>query len=223
MPVPEGTSRDVRVLAAVLAQMLRGQRVSAASVHAASELAPRETETALARLDAAGVLYLVDGMVQAAYPFSGVPTRHRLNVGGATAYANCAIDALAVPFMVDGPVRIESACAQCGEPVRVQMSAERVVEVRPAVPVVVYVAGDCCEPGPAVLTRCPSINFFCGDEHASRWQAAHPELRGRVLPLAEAIAWSRERFALIIRLVRGDDVPAPSFSRYVQWLASRRD
>ncbi len=104
------------------------------------------------------------------------------------------------------------------------MSAERVVKVRPAAPVALYVAHtDCCEAGQAVLTRCPSINFFCGDEHATRWQAVHPELRGRVFQLAEAIARSRERFALIICLVRGDDVPSAAFSRYVQWLASRRD
>jgi hypothetical protein len=187
-------------------------------------MASGEAEAALSRLNAAGLLYLADGIVRAAYPFSGVPTRHRLQTGGATAYANCAMDALAVPFMVDEPVRIESACAHCGDPVTVQMRAEHIVDVQPASPVVLYVAPrDGGEAGPAVLTRCPSINFFCGAEHAARWQGAHPELRGRVLPLPDAVVRTRERFALIIRLVRGDDVPAAAFSRYAQWLTARRD
>jgi hypothetical protein len=219
-----GATEDTRLLAAVLRRLLRGERVSPTSLSLGTGLTAGEAEAALARLDAAGVLYLADGIVWAAYPLSGIPTRHRLSIRGATTYANCAIDALAVPFMVDEPVRIDSECTDCGGPITVEMSGDRVLAAHPAAPVVLYVAADdCCEAGPAVLTRCPHINFFCEDEHSTRWQTAHPEPPASLLQLAEAITRTRDRFALVIRLVRGGDVPPAAFSRYVQWLASRRE
>ncbi len=217
-------SQDARVLAAVLRRLLRGGTVSPASLDPGTGFTQAEAEVALARLEAAGALYMADGAVRAAYPLSGVPTRHRLEMGGTTAYANCAMDALGVPSMVDRPVSVESACAQWGEPVLVRMSGDRVLAARPAAPVVLYVAPECCEPGPAILTRCPYINFFCGDEHAARWQAAHPERPGRVLPLAEAVTQARERFAFVSRLVRGGGgVSLAAFSDYAHRLASRRE
>lgn len=204
-------SRDVCVLAAVLRRLLRAERVSPVSLSMGTGLTRQEAEEALGRLDAAGVLYLEDGIVRAAYPLSGIPTRHRLGIGEAIAYANCAFDALAVPAMVNEPVRIESECAQCGEAVVVQMGGDRVLAAWPAAPVVLHVApSECCEPGPAVLTRCPFINFFCDDGHAAWWQTAHPERPGRIFPLADAIPLARERFAVIIRLARDGDIPRRS-------------
>jgi len=199
---------DARVLASVLRRLLRGEVPDPTRIGPGTGLTPGEVKAALTRLHAAGAVYLADGMLRAAYPLSGVPTRHRLSIGRATAYANCAIDALAVPFMVDEPVRIESECPHCGGLINVQMSGDRVLAAQPAALIVLYMApGECCDAGPAVLTRCPYINFFCEDEHATRWRTAHPERPGSLLPLAEAITRSRERFALVIRLVRGGDVP----------------
>jgi hypothetical protein len=220
----EAVSRDARVLAAVLRRLLRGEAVSPASPDPETGLTRAEAGAALARLEAAGALHMADGAVRAAYPLSGVPTRHRLNLRGTTAYANCAMDALAVPFMVDEPVGIESECAECGRPVVVQMRGDRVLAAEPAAPVVLYVGPrDCCEAGPAVLTRCPYINFFCGEEHAVRWRTAHPQRPGSVFQVAEAIGQARERFDVVIRLVRDGDISPAVFSRYVQWLTSRRD
>jgi len=211
------------VLASVLRGLLRGEVPSPTRIGPGTGLAPAEVEAALTRLHTAGAVYLADGRIRAAYPLSGVPTRHRLSIGRATTYVNCAIDALGVPFMVDEPVRIESECAQCGRPVAVQMRGDAVLAADPAAPVVLYVApGGCCEAGPAVLTRCPYINFFCDDEHATRWQASHPERPVSVLRFTEAVAQARERFDMVIRLARGEDVPPAAFSRYTQWLASRR-
>jgi hypothetical protein len=187
-------------------------------------LTPAEVEAALIRLHAAGALYLADGMIKAAYPLSGVPTRHRLTIGRTTAYANCALDALAAPFMVNEPVRIESECAHCGRSVTVQMRGDQVAAAEPAAPMVFCVAaGDCGEAGPAVLTRCPYINFVCGAEHAAGWQTAHAERPGRALQLTEAITLARERFDGVIRLLRGESVPPAALFRSVQWLTSGRE
>jgi len=136
---------------------------------------------------------------------SVVPTRHRIRRDGTIIYANCAIDALAVPFMVDEIVRIESDCAHCGEAVMMQMSGECIQAVHPGSLVVFHVARECCEAGPAILTRCPYINFFCGADHADRWRADNPGRLGDVLSLPQAIARARERFASTISLVRSEE------------------
>ena len=63
--------------------------------------------TALADLEAADLVRTADGIVTVAYPFSGTPTRQRVELDGFPAvYAMCAIDALGVPAMAgrDGKI-----------------------------------------------------------------------------------------------------------------------
>ncbi len=202
---------DTRVLAVVLRRLVQEEPVDPASLSAGVGLARPALDAALRRLDAAGVVYLRGGSVSTAYPLSAVPTRHRLRIGRRTAYANCAVDALAVPPMVDRDVRIESACARCEAAIVVAAHAGRVIESRPAAAMVFHVGRDCCDAGPTVLTQCPHINFFCDASHARMWLAGHPTLSGDVLPLTQAAARARGRFASIIRLARGEAVQPAEF------------
>jgi hypothetical protein len=202
MPVPAGTSSQGRVWRAVLTRLLFRSPVDTASLSVATGLPEAAVEEALAALSDGGVIHRAGRVVVAAYPLSGVPTRHRLHVGRTTTYACCAIDALAIPFLVDGPVNLSSECAECGEAITVRMDGERVLTVAPESPIVFYVERGCCETGPAVITRCPNINFFCGAVHASRWLADRQDLRGPLLGLPQAIAAAREQFDRAIRLVR---------------------
>ena len=57
--------------------------------------------------------------IRMANPFSGVPTPYRVHAAGREWYANCAWDAFGVcaALRVDG--RIETACADCGDPIEV--------------------------------------------------------------------------------------------------------
>ena len=190
------------VRTAVLAHALHGRPVTIPSLAAATGMPRGEVAAALAALDETGAVYLRDGTIIAAYPFSLVPTAHRIAIGEAMVYANCAVDALAIPPMADEPAQIVSACGHCGAAVTVTMHGGRVLGSRPATPVVFYVERDCCAVGPAVLTRCPHIQFFCDRDHAARWQASHPELRGTVFDLASAAAFSSEHFSKAIRAVR---------------------
>jgi hypothetical protein len=52
------------------------------------------------------------------HPFSAVPTPHRVVSAGRSWYANCAWDALGIPAALHADGDVESACADCGEPVR---------------------------------------------------------------------------------------------------------
>jgi Alkylmercury lyase len=57
--------------------------------------------------------------IRMANPFSAVPTAHRVHAGGRSWFANCAWDAFGIcaALHVDG--RIETSCADCGEPLTV--------------------------------------------------------------------------------------------------------
>jgi len=104
--------------------------------------------------------------------------------------------------MADGPTHVSSACGHCGIPMTVTMRGDRILESQPAAPVVFYPDKGCCDSGPAVLTRCPYIQFFCNRTHAGQWQQVHPEHRGTVLDVADAAALASQHFAAAIRAVR---------------------
>ena len=214
-PDPTLTVEDVKVLAAVLRGLLGGATPTPGALSAERSCTLDAIEAVLARLHTAGAIYLADGIVTAAYPLAGAPTRHGLRIGEATAYANCALDALAVPFLVEETVNIESSCADCGEAITIVMRGARILAARPAASVLFHIARDCCEAGPAVLTRCPHINFFCALDHADQWLAAHPERSGDVLTLPQGVLRAREHFAAVIRVVRGEDVHPARLSRTV--------
>ncbi len=101
----------------MLRRLLRGETVAPPSLSATAGLTTGTVAEALEALDATGVVTLVDGSVRAAYPLSPVSTPHRILHDGATAYACCAIDALAVPSMVGGKATLESRCASCDKAV----------------------------------------------------------------------------------------------------------
>ena len=72
------------------------------------------------------VLESAGGEIRMANPFSAVPTPHRVNAAGRWWYANCAWDAFGICAALGVDGRIETSCADCAEPL--------VVEVRNAQP-----------------------------------------------------------------------------------------
>ncbi|HEV2281107.1 MAG TPA: alkylmercury lyase family protein [bacterium] len=202
------TDRESRVRTAILRRALLGRDAAVPALAGGTGLTPAEVRAALAALHDAGAVYLRDGAVAAAYPLSLVPTGHRVTIGAVTVYANCAVDALAVPPMTGAAAEIASACGHCQTPILVTMQGDRLLGSEPAAPVVFHLAKDCCAPGPAVLTRCPHIQFFCGGGHAALWQRAHPEHRGTTFELTDAAAYARRHFVEIIDAVRRDATPA---------------
>lgn len=96
--------------------------------------APEELAAALAwpphavldgwrRLHAAHALVLDDSgaTIRMANPFSGVPTAFRVNADGRDWFANCAWDAFGIcaALHVDG--LIDTACADCGDPLSIEV------------------------------------------------------------------------------------------------------
>lgn len=117
------------------------------------------------------------GSVTHAYPFTGGKSRHRVRLGGRTLNALCAVDALGVGAMYRQDISIESSCQFCNAEIRVvtQRKGAALGSVSPASAVVwydaVYAAG--C----AATSCCPSIAFFCSDDHLRRWLASRAPQR----------------------------------------------
>ena len=86
--------------------------------------APFDAGQALAELAGRDFLCIDDaGRITAAYPFSALPTAHRVQIaGGASAYAMCAIDALGIAPMAGSTAVIQSADPSTGQPITVTVT-----------------------------------------------------------------------------------------------------
>lgn len=60
-----------------------------------------------------------------ANPFSAVPTSFRVHADGCSWYANCAWDAFGICAALDVDGEIETACPDCGDPIRVDVRDRR--------------------------------------------------------------------------------------------------
>ena len=93
---------------------------------AAAQLSVAEVTSGWQRLheEHAIVLNPATAEIRMANPFSAVPTAYRVFADGRWWYANCAWDAFGVcaALHVDG--RIEASCADCGEPITVDVRDE---------------------------------------------------------------------------------------------------
>ncbi|WP_455362438.1 organomercurial lyase [Streptomyces sp. SYSU K21746] len=157
----------------------------------------RTAEEVLAELDREDFL-TVDGSgrIRAAYPFSAVPTAHRVRItGGAGVWSMCAIDALGIPAMLGKDVVISSADPVTGEPVTV--TAENGQTVWEPAGAVVFVGRRACS-GPAAVVCCDALNFFAGRASAEEWRDRHPDVRGKVVGQARAEDLGRRTFGPLL-------------------------
>lgn len=136
------------------------------------------------------------GELLATYPLSASPTRHRVEAGAFAAWANCAIDALAVPALVGEPGTIRSTCATCGAEIAIEVEGTTLRQTPPGVVVAHGGLSDCCD-RPVLEARCPYINFFCNEDHLKEWQRPST-WTGKILPLPQALAVAVDRFRPII-------------------------
>ena len=153
----------------------------------------------LTRLDAADLIVCepATDSITAAYPFSGKPTGHRVEIGDRTLYALCAIDALGIPFMLDAPGVIRSGCFWCHAPIGVHVEGGVVAAHWPASVVVWYPEKDSC--GCTATSRCVLINFFCSEDHLGAWRKANLGEEGTALNLQEAVEAGRMIFGELLR------------------------
>lgn len=105
----------------------RGRAPTVGEVASAAGSTSSAVESGWRRLHDAHALVLnpATAELRMANPFSAVPTAYRVRARGQWWYANCAWDAFGVcaSLHVDG--RIETSCADCGEPLAVEVRDRR--------------------------------------------------------------------------------------------------
>jgi hypothetical protein len=159
------------------------------------------------------------GAIRAAYPFSGVPTTHRVALApdrasgdldrtGGEVFAMCALDALGIPLMLRRGAMITSRDALTGAPIAVTVTvidggalgragrwsarwdpAGAVVLARPERHELEH---DCGREAAAVC--CPLTNFFASAAHARRWAEMHPVGDAVVMGRARALRCAHALF-----------------------------
>jgi hypothetical protein len=103
-----------------------GRAPSPEAIAVALEASYDDVVAAFAKLRADRVLFLEpDGRtIRMAPPFSGVPTQHRVRVGGVEYFANCGWDALGIPAALRRAGVVLSRCEQSGDPLTLAVSPE---------------------------------------------------------------------------------------------------
>jgi len=193
------TTEEECVRRRVLEGFATGATVSVATLAERSRIAPAHVRETLGRLAAADLLVL-DGTgetVLAAYPFSSIPTPHRVHLSGREVFALCAVDALGIAAMLKEDVSISSHCVHCGRSVQIQARPEQLTRHLPSETVVWFPSseGDCC---PVAQSRCPNISFFCTSDHLEAWRKANGQPAGVVLSLLEAFEAGRAIFGSLL-------------------------
>jgi hypothetical protein len=159
---------------------------------------PGPVLTELARCD----VLAVDehGEIRAAYPFSPVPTRHRVSwTGGPSVYAMCAIDALGMSAMLGVPITITSTEPSTDRTVTVHVDRDT-AHWNPDTAVVLTgsTGHTCC---PSVDRTCGTINFFTTPAAACAWAASNPALTTTVLDQDQALTHGIAEFGTLLRPV----------------------
>jgi hypothetical protein len=104
-----------------------GRAPTAAEIAAVAGRGRAQVVAGWERLHAEHALVLdpATGGIRMANPFSGVPTRYRVQAGGRWWYGNCAWDAFGICAALHEDGRIEVSCPDCGEPLRIAVRDQR--------------------------------------------------------------------------------------------------
>lgn len=183
---------------------LQGRAPSCREIEEVLELTGTEVQTILRRLHELDILYLEPGCldIRLAYPFSSLPTRHVVKFEdwpeAKPVYAQCAVDALGIPFMFGHDLSVASSCAACSKPITLEVRNRMIVTLKPAETVVWAGA---TRSGHAATSVCPVINFFCSSDHVAAWLQGRTDTAGAIVSLAEAFHIGKAIFEPL--LIRG--------------------
>jgi hypothetical protein len=182
----------------ILHRFRGGGKPSRAELQTRAERLGLDLDSALATLRREDLVHLGgDGEVTVAYPFSGLPTAHRVRFpDGRTAFAMCAIDALGIAPMFDTPIEVSSRDPLSGDEFQARLALDGTGTWEPDSAVVV--AGVSDRQALSFSGCCPVLNFFVSGENAERWLHEHPHVRGQVISIEDAILSGRAVFGNVL-------------------------
>lgn len=176
-----------------------GKPTSAAKIAKALNMPEDFVQKALDSFAETGLAYpMEDGSASNMWAISGVAMPgipHRLTLdspGAPTVYPWCALDNIYFAHMFNQTVRIRSACAQTQQSISFTAHPDGTIEdLSPASAVISVMIPD----GPITQdikgSFCHFINFFA-DEAAGKAWAEKQSVTVKLLPVAEAAAWTKD-------------------------------
>jgi NAD-dependent dihydropyrimidine dehydrogenase PreA subunit len=155
--------------------------------------------SAVDELSAADAVHISHGVVAVAYPFSGTPTPHRVELDGLPAvYAMCAIDALGLPSMTGRDGQIISANPHDGSPIEVTVRGGTWSWPPASAVVVAGRATDCGTDCGSFEAMCPNTVFQASPQSARAYLARHAGLDAQILDQHTAIECGRLNFGALL-------------------------
>jgi len=84
------------------------------------------------RLIEKNVIAVDDGNINFIYPVSGFPTNHKVTLADGRSFsAMCGIDAMGAAYVFKSSVTVDSCCAACGEPIKIEVTDGALEHYRP--------------------------------------------------------------------------------------------
>jgi alkylmercury lyase len=155
--------------------------------------------SAVDQLAAADAVHVANGLVAVAYPFSGTPTPHRVELDDLPAvYAMCAIDALGLPLMAGRDGQITSADPHDGTPIVVTARDGTWSWTPSSAVVVAGRATDCGAGCGSFEAMCPHTIFHASAESARAWMTRHGGLDAQILDQDTAVECGRRNFGALL-------------------------
>jgi Alkylmercury lyase len=138
-----------------------------------------------------------NGLVTVAYPFSGTPTEHRVELrdSGTEIFAMCAVDALGIPFLAGQLATVRSRALMSGEEIELLIDPAGVKEWEPQGAVVLAaISGD----GPSASFCCPHVNFVSSRKDAEALLEKGSMEQGQIFEMGEAIDLGERIFGTLL-------------------------
>lgn len=128
------------------------------------------------------------------------PTPQQLRVAGRNLYAWSALDPLLLTVVLGQPLLVRTSCRVTGQPIRLGLSPDSVLEADPY-NVVVSLPSHPEAPGACIWSIQAYLSFFRSAAVASSWLDEHPGYE--FLPIREALAFARHLDTLLLRCACG--------------------
>jgi alkylmercury lyase len=155
--------------------------------------------SAVDELAAADTVHITNGVVTVAYPFSGTPTPHRVELDGLPAvYAMCAIDALGLPVMARRDGQITSVDPHDGTPIEVTVRGGTWSWTPAGAVVVAGRATNCGTDCGSFEAMCPNTVFHASGESAQAYLAGRGNLDAEILDQDTAVESGRLNFGPLL-------------------------
>ena len=101
-----------------------------------------DVSLSISRLQEKGLIsFQDDGIVTGLYPFSAVPTRHKVQLkDGRSFFAMCAIDSLGIAYELEEDASISSSCSKCNAEISIEITHGKISRFIPTTIRTIHVA-----------------------------------------------------------------------------------